>query len=167
MDRLRETFEAFWTEYGSTGATNETLAQWNSIRIEFQKLGLSLPSDYNGTPFNGVVSLMLSAKYGRPFGYRHERLIQVAHTAFDHYKQFLLPFGWALQAYGHQAVLDSQDTKGNWAKRRKEIREGIATKDPKYLLNTEFDLLIGFLVPKIKDKLSEDEDVDCDEVNWE
>jgi hypothetical protein len=115
--------------------------------------GLALPEHYTEPPFNGIVSLMSSAKHGRPIGYGHERLIQVANTAFDHYKSFLLPFGWALQAYEHNTVLDAQDTKGTWQKRRKTIRERMKAKDPAYERNADYDTLISFLLPEMKAKL--------------
>lgn len=151
---LRQTFEHFWERYGGASSTEATRASWSALRDECKPHGLNLPDHYTEPPFNGIVSLMLSAKHGRPIGYGHQRLIQVANTAFDHYKPFLLPFGWALQAYGRNAALDDQDTKGTWRKRRKAIREQIKAKDPAYERDTTYDILISFLLPEIREKLA-------------
>ncbi|WP_420475251.1 DUF6035 family protein [Noviherbaspirillum sp. ST9] len=153
LEALRQTFECFWERYGGMSSTESIRTKWGELRDKFKPYGLALPEHYTEPPFNGIVSLMLSAKHGRPIGYGHQRLIQVANTAFDHYKPFLLPFGWALQTYGHNAVLDEQDTKGTWKKRRKMIREQIKAKDPSYERNTNYDALIAFLLPQIKRKL--------------
>ena len=60
---------------------------------------------------------------------------------------------WALQAYGHNTVLDAQDTKGTWRKRRKTIRERMKANDPAYERNADYDSLISFLLPEMKAKL--------------
>lgn len=150
---LRQMFKRFWELHGGASSTEAIRAKWRALCDEFKPHGLALPDHYTELPFNGIVSLMLSAKHGRPIGYGHRRLIQVANTAFDHYKPFLLPFGWALQAYGHNALLDEQDTKGTWRKRRKTIREQIKAKDPAFERDTDYDILISFLLPEIKAKL--------------
>ena len=153
LAELRQAFERFWETYGKTSSTEASRAEWSKLRHRFEPHGLALPDHYTEGPFHGIVSMMLSAKYGRPIGYGHERLIQVANTAFDYYKPFLLPFGWALQAYEHNAMLDVQDTKGTWRKRRNMIRERIKANDPDYERNPGHDLLIAFLLPKIQSKL--------------
>lgn len=105
-------------------------------------------------PFHGVVSIILSARYGRPIGYRLQRLIEVTNVVFNAYKAYLLPFGWTLDAFNHSAVLQGQDKKGIWAKRRKQIRHGIESRDEAYRWDQQYDRLFAFLVPQIREKLA-------------
>lgn len=94
--------------------------------------------------------MMLSAKHGVPIGYGYEKLIEVAHVAFTSYKNYLLQFGWALNTYGRQALLDSQDHTGRWRGRRKLIREAMREGLPEYQAFNDFDRLISFLLPEVQ-----------------
>lgn len=114
-----------------------------------------LPESYFGEdPFHGVVSIILSARYGRPIGYRLQRLIEVTNVAFNSYKAYLLPFGWTLEAFDQHAVLQDQDRKGTWAKRREQIRYGLQNRDDSYRQDQQFDRLFAFLIPEISDKFA-------------
>jgi hypothetical protein len=145
---LRNTFESFWKEHGNK-PSKIGLQQWQPLREKFKTYGIELPEFYNTSPFSGVVSIMLSAKYSKPIGYDLEKMIQVTNVVFNSYKPYLYLFGKALQQYG-DIKLTGQDIKGTWAKQRKLIREGMETKNPSYDRNKEYDDLIKFLLPELK-----------------
>ena len=79
-------------------------------------------------------------------------MIQVTNVAFNSYKPYLRLFGKALQKYG-DIELAGQDIKGTWAKQRREIREHMEAKDPIYECNKEYDELIAFLLPELKQQI--------------
>lgn len=147
--RLRDDFEAFWREYGGNYDKDGT-EEWSRLRSRFSGIGISLPTYYSTRPFSAVISIMLSAKHGVPIGYGYEKLIEVAHVAFTSYKNYLLQFGWALNAYGRQALLDSQDHSGKWLNRKRLIREAMKIGMSEYQAFNDFDDLISFLLPEVK-----------------
>jgi hypothetical protein len=51
-------------------------------------------------------------KYASAVGFDYDKLIQVAHLLAERYRRQLLPFGWALAAYGTKTVVDEQDHTG-------------------------------------------------------
>ncbi len=97
--------------------------------------------------------MMLSAKYGEPVGYRLQKLIEVTNVAFNAYKHYLYLFGWTLKAYGNESVVDAQDNKGTWRNRRDVIRHAMVAKNPDYERCTDFDDLILFLLPELRDRV--------------
>jgi hypothetical protein len=156
---LRELFEQFWKEYGNEQSKPGT-ESWVHIRKTFKNINIELPEYYYISPFSGVVSIMLSAKYGQPIGYRYQKLIEVTNIAFTSYKHYLFIFGWALKVYSHDKIADAQDTKGTWRKRREEIRQAMITNDPKYERHRDYDLLIFFLLPELARQLEKHNQLD-------
>lgn len=148
----RDAFVNFWQEHG--GKSSKAGHQhWEDLRTIFKSYGLELPEFYDSTPFNGVISIMLSAKHGHPIGYRYQKLIEVTNVAFNSYKNYLMLFGWALKVYGRMELLDSQDTKGTWSRRRTIIRDAMAAEEASYARKMEYDELIFFLLPELPKKL--------------
>ncbi|WP_223886401.1 hypothetical protein [Pseudomonas syringae] len=152
--QLRQEFHDFWLEHG-TSEEPEADVTWSELRerMALAMPQISLPRSFHEGRFHGAVSVVLSARYGRPIGYRLPRLINVTNTAFDYYKAYLLPFGWTLEAFHQAELLASQDTKKTWGKRRKIIREALRSKDPAYRQDLTYNRLFAFLVPEIKDDL--------------
>lgn len=151
---LRDAFETFWKKYCGN-YSREGAREWGELRAMFaaSSVGFELPETYDGRPFAGVISMMLSAKHGEPFGYRNQKLIDVTNTAFNSYKPYLYLFGWALKIYGHEQQLAAEDTKGTWAARRTIIRQAMETGDPEYQRKTNYDYLVLFLLPELRVKL--------------
>jgi hypothetical protein len=147
---LRNIFESFWQEHGNKSSAIGH-QQWVSLLTKFKIYGMELPEFYDSRPFSGVISIMLSAKYGKPIGYNFEKMTQVTNVAFNSYKPYLYFFGKALKTYGHME-LNGQDVKGTWAKQRKLIRDGMEVEDPSYDRNKEYDDLIEFLLPELKNR---------------
>lgn len=154
LDSMRQDFHQFWLEFGAEESRNADVA-WTELRERMKNAlpDLELPRSYWQGPFHGAVSIMLSARYGRPVGYRHDRLLNVTNTAFEYYKPFLLPFGWTLRDFGWNETLDQQDKKGTWAKRRAEIRAGMRAKNKAYQPDDQFNQLFAFLIPEIRESL--------------
>lgn len=154
LDSMRQEFHEFWLEFGAEESRDADVA-WTELRERMINVlpDLELPRSYWQGPFHGAVSIMLSARYGRPVGYRHDRLLNVTNTAFEYYKPFLLPFGWTLRDFGWNETLDQQDKKGTWAKRRAEIRAGVRAKDKAYQPDGQFNQLFAFLIPEIRENL--------------
>lgn len=153
--RLRQEFHDFWLEHGTSEEPEADLA-WSELRerMTLAMPQISLPRSFHEGRFHGAVSIVLSARYGRPIGYRLPRLINVTNTAFDYYKAYLLPFGWTLEAFQQAETLASQDTKKTWEKRRKIIREALRSKDPAYRQDLQYNRLFAFLVPEIKEEIA-------------
>lgn len=162
--KIRDLFVNFWKTHGGS-SSQQGRDEWDSLRSVFKEYQVSIPEFYDVKPFSGVVSIMLSAKYGYPVGYASNTLIQVTNTAFEYYKNYLYLFGKALQAYGRYDLLDIQDTKGTWQKRREMIRKAMrenneASKNgreipfPEYKRDSQFDELILFLLPELEKTLS-------------
>lgn len=114
---------------------------------------IKLPNFHWADPFQGAVSIVLSARYGRPIGYRFERLLNVSNQAFNSYKPFLLQFDWTLEIFEQNELLAEQDKKGTWAKRRAIIRTGFKDRDEAYRPDLKFNLLFAFLVPELRERL--------------
>jgi len=155
-DVLRMRFIDFWGK-NAADHTKISIESWNSIRDDFKGYDILLPENHCLNPFNGVVSIMLSAKLGKPFGYKLHKLIEVTNVAYNYYKNYLYLFGWALRVYGNDDVVNGEDTKNVWKKRCKEIREQMKAHDPAYDRNTDYDQIIFFLLPE----LTTDSRVDC------
>jgi len=154
-DSARQAFYDFWSEHAAND-NHESDHAWDKLVANLREVAphLPLPVNYRMGKFHGAISLMLSARFGRPVGYRQPRLLNVANTAFDHYKPYLLAFGWTLKACGHDQRLSEQDAKQTWLHRKGLIREGLASQDEAYRQDLSYNALIAFLVPEIREKLS-------------
>jgi Family of unknown function (DUF6035) len=128
-DNLRAEFLSLWTELEpSSDDSPETSARWAAFKAEFATRGIDVWLDprENGS-FRGMMNGLLSAKLGRPVGWRFETLIQVAHHLADRYPEHLLGFGYAnkhfdtLDDLGRQKLLENQDTSKKWAKKQPYI----------------------------------------------
>lgn len=146
--KLVAEFEEFWREWAGDYSP-EIRTKWQQLRLKLIEAGneTPLPMDHTVKPFNGVISIMLSAKYGKPVGYKFKTLLEVANTAYNSYKPYLLPFGHALRAYGYSDLPSQQDKSEKWDEKRASIRIGLQTAAPEYTQRTELNQLIAFLVP--------------------
>lgn len=159
ISKARQAFYDFWFEHAPNDC-RETDAAWVILREKMRVAlpRLHLPTDYRTGKFHGAISLMLSARFGRPVGYNLPRLLNVANTAFDHYKQYLYPFGWALKLCDTEHLLKEQDTKGTWLRRIEVIKDGMRKHDEAFRQDPSLNRLIAFLVPEITEKLAQARD---------
>ncbi|MCV4264481.1 DUF6035 family protein [Pseudomonas capsici] len=155
-DTAWQAFLDFWMQHAATDS-KESDEAWRALREQLNtaRPDLPLPSDYRMGKFHGAVSIMLSARFGYPVGYNLPRLLNVANTAFDHYKGYLLAFGWTLREFGNEQLLADQDAKQTWQRRKKVIREGLERMDDAFRQDRSYNHVIAFLIPEIKDKLAQ------------
>jgi len=156
---VRQAFYDFWNQHAANDC-RETDAAWVTLRekMRIAMPRLQLPVDHRTGKFHGAISIMLSARFGRPVGYNLPRLLNVANTAFDHYKDFLYAFGWTLRLCGHEDSLKAQDSKGTWLRRTEIIKEGMRNYDEDFRQDPSLNHLIAFLVPEITEKLAQARD---------
>lgn len=82
---VRQAFYDFWKQHAANDC-RETDAAWVTLRekMRIAMPRLQLPVDHRTGKFHGAISIMLSARFGRPGDYNLPRLLNVANTAFDH-----------------------------------------------------------------------------------
>lgn len=151
-DALRARLEDFWLRHGAE-CTHEAQAEYKPIRDALQTAGISVPEWYLERPFSSLMSLLFSAKHGRPVGFGHTKFIEVAHTAFQHHKQFLYPFGWVSQQHGTQGILTEQDHTGSWAKRREAFKQATRRRDSAFTPDIQCVPIVDFLFPGVGGRL--------------
>jgi hypothetical protein len=92
---------------------------------------------------------ILSAEAGTPIKWKFKKLIEVAIRMFDGHKEHLLTFGFAVQHFKRDGLINEQDTKGTWAGRRSKIREALRNHDPAFAPDTRWLPALSFLFPDI------------------
>lgn len=104
----------------------------------------------------GVLSILYSAKMGKPIRCGNPNLLGVANTAFGKYKGFLRLFGALLVKHEHWEKLLAQDRKKNgWlepkANAARQLRE---RQHPDYVRPMEYDALLKFLFPEVAEHIT-------------
>ncbi len=102
-----------------------------------------------GTPSNlrvpiRMVKVIETAKAGKPVGFGHETLVDVAHHLFHQRSELLKGFGYLLRAYGHHHLLAEQDTSRKWANKVTVHRDAMR-RDPRFQLAEDEQRLFDFL----------------------
>jgi len=109
---------------------------------------------YRGDDFlRSAIWSLLSAREGRPIGYKFKKLIEVAHNTFEHFPSLLIPFGHMLKAHEHSQILDDLDQQQKWAAKIKRLRIGVRQGDPVYSLDSGLVPILSFLFPEIAESL--------------
>lgn len=150
---LRLRFGRWWASH-DWPPSDET---WQTFRKEFKAHGVFLPEWT--TDVRGLLNALYTAKAGRPVGYRHAKLIAVAHTIADSHQNVIQPFRAALMAYDRAAQVKAEDApesgqqKGRWAKKVEAYKARLRAGDPAYAREQKHDPLIAFLFPEVWEKL--------------
>ncbi len=155
QNRLRNDIFSFWERCGGRdGNDREDADEWSVLRGWLMRSGIDVPHSHRAEDnFRIAISSLLSAKLGRPVGYRYTGLIEVAHLLAEYHKQHLYAFGWALRAYGTDSVVAEQDQSGKWAKRKEVIHSRMVENDPAYWPCKEWSDALRFLFPEIGDRI--------------
>jgi hypothetical protein len=95
------------------------------------------------------VNAILSVREGRPVGWDFAKLIQVGHHIAERHGDLLAAFGAAVKVYDRDSLLEAEDAKGSWARRRRTIRERMAAGDVGVSPNTDVLPLLEVLFPEI------------------
>lgn len=153
--RLREEVFRYWTEMSiRNGLDRRALASWRETVASAASRGLRLPPDPDEEPgFVRAVSVLLSAKLGRPAGYRVSSLLQVAHVVAESLPQLLVPFGFALKAYGTEATVEREDVNGTWRAKRAGFRERIEADPRSHFAELPYAETLRFLFPEIAERI--------------
>jgi hypothetical protein len=152
-DLRQALFDVLTIRSADSDSTTRAVA-WSDVKQRFAKRGLCLVGDFDADAhLRNIVCGVLSARQGRPIGYRFEKLIQVAHHLADSFPEGLIPFGLALRATAHNSLLREQDKYGHWARKAAKLRTAYRDGDPAYVLNDALRRVLVFLFPEIADKL--------------
>jgi len=153
-DDLRQAFWDFWhlpNKYGDYLASRRA---WDRLRARFNASGIRVPAEFSlAWRLETVINAVLSAKDGRPVGWKYKSLVEVAHLLENKYKDILIAFGYALKAFGHHEILSADDKSGKWKNKQSSIRDHIKRYDPDYIPDDEWVGLVGFLFPDIREPL--------------
>jgi len=154
-DQIRNDFQAFWERFGA-GYDPAAEEEYKRVSAKIDDLKINVAAKHTDSEFSAAMRLCYSAKVGRPIGFEYEndRLIQVAHWAYDHHKPLLYAFTRLVEVYGHTPTLASQDRTGKWANRRKEAEQAWLESDNFQAEENVFDHdesysdLLAFLFPE-------------------
>ncbi len=145
---LRDRFEKFWINRDPYPWRYSP--DWGWLQNQLANRSISLPDNpYDGDGLAFLLDALYSAKHGRPIGWRHKKLIEVAHRVEGSYKSFLRAFRSALSAYGRADQIRQEDMSGKWRRKVKTYRPLINAEDKLYEPNRGFDALVSFLFPEI------------------
>lgn len=143
FNKLRDLFEYGWengdTDYG-------WFWQWHSSFEEKFEL-YEIKTGSFGDGYIVLIKAILSAKYGKPIGYKFSKLLQVAHVLLEHHPEFWKHFLLVVKYYGHMDLLKSQDIKGKLFSKTKKISAENFDSDHSY------NSLIEFLCPIFEGRL--------------
>lgn len=143
FNELRDLFEYGWV-HGDTDYS--WFWQWHSSFDEKFKL-YEIKTGSFGDGYIILIKAILSAKYGKPIGYKFSKLLQVAHVLLEHHPEFWKHFLLVVKYYGHMDLLKSQDIKGKLFSKTKKISAEDFKPDHAY------NPLIEFLCPIFQGKL--------------
>jgi len=146
---------AYWTEKGiRRGLDRRSLAEWEATVRKAGARGVALPPDPDREPgFVTAVSVLLSAKLGRPAGYKYSKLLQVAHQVAESHDELLIPFGFALKAYGTEATIEAEDGKGTWRDRKAGFRDRIAAAPEAHFAGLSHAAALRYFFPEVAEKI--------------
>ncbi|WP_343864338.1 DUF6035 family protein [Caenispirillum bisanense] len=154
-EALREEIFSYWTEKNiRMGLDKSSLLSWEATVGKAAQRGLTLPQvPDEHAAFVTAVAVLLSAKLGRPAGYRYTKLIQVAHQVAESHSELLVPFGFALKAYGTEAIVDAEDGKGTWRQRKVGFKERIAASPGAHFAALPYAGALRYLFPELSEKI--------------
>jgi len=133
---------------------DERIRSWCALDDRLRRIGVALPP-YNGSEhLRKLLCFLFSIEEGKPVGFKFQKLVQVAHHAFDKHKSLLWIFGHALKAYKRSQQLLQEDSSGKWAKRIAENGKQINAREGEFKPDTAYDQLVIALFPELAPKLS-------------
>tara|TARA_R110002124_G_C8954742_1_gene513593 strand:- start:1555 stop:2967 length:1413 start_codon:yes stop_codon:yes gene_type:complete len=154
-DALRERFFALWLPLKhAEDLPSGTMTEWTNLCDLFDDRAIYLPDSPNSdSNFTALLNCILSAKSGRPIGWRFQNLIQVGHRIADSYPQHVAAFGFSIKEFEQEILLEMHDKSGKWKIRSAVIRQSLQSRDQDFRPDTDTLPLISFLFPKIATKL--------------
>lgn len=129
-------------------------ARWQALSDSLEERGMKPLVGYGDRyVLETIIRSMLSAKAGKPVGWRYKTLVELSHHLATNHKNCLLAFGYAVNVYGHEHVIKAEDLTGRWEAKLASIRHAIGSYDDEYLPDDDWVELICFLFPEVYEKL--------------
>ncbi len=153
-DDLRQAFWGFWHLPNKYDDYLGSKRVWERLRVRFNASGIRVPPEFPLVwRLETVINAILSAKEGRPVGWQYKSIVEVAHLLENKYKNTLIAFGYALEAFGNRQKLEAEDKSGRWRHKQASIRQHIKDFHPEFVPDNDWADLVGFLFPEIRDRL--------------
>lgn len=152
LNQVRQQLFHFWKAKGNYADPDDEMASenWAYIRGDFLQYGIHLPEFPDGDrETRGMLNALFSAQAGKPIGSNFNQLLQVAHNIADSYPRQLLTFGYAIAEQERVELLESQDKKGKWKTKIKELSLKIGQYSPEYRPDQSLLPLLRFLSPSV------------------
>jgi hypothetical protein len=149
-DDLRQAFHRFWL------SSDQDPGIWAVLRDELLDKGIEVPNSpgHPDGPYH-LLNTLYSAREGRPIGWGHAQLINVAHHVFDRYKPHLWAMRLMLAAHDQRELIRTQDRTGNWRNIKVKTYLGAWKKgDATYAPDRQWDELVCLLFPEISAQLA-------------
>lgn len=156
IDReLREALFTFWI-------AREPLAQpgaeahrvWDELRRSFGERGIQLPpSPGCDSSIEALLNALVSAREGRPIGWRFKRLVEVGHRIAEGYPHHAAAFAVAIRYFNRTGLLNDEDSTARWRRRRQRMRASLEAGEATFRPERESLALIDILVPGGQAKL--------------
>lgn len=163
---LRKKYLEFWQNYRYVGYRGEeALREYSTLFHTSKELHINLPQN----PEQDIARfscLVLSAQKGKPIGFDHRSLLEVANFAYDNCQPLLWYFCTALKSAGNMPILMEEDGRAaerkkrqfkrhiSWEDKLDNIRAGIRewnfSQRGEYAQDRHFDQLFGFLLPELE-----------------
>lgn len=131
--------------YDTDGNYGSVEQQWIDLNDELKRQGWGLIGQYaDFTKLTRMVHVIETARRGRPIGFGHRNLAEVAHHLFDQHPDYLLAFGHLLKAFDTMEILYRDDRTGKW--RMKVRRERAALREePRFRMQPDEEAMLAFL----------------------
>lgn len=153
LNNVLHEFEVLWNaviqqDYNFT-PRSRLVAEWAHIRQKLMLFKIDAPEAITHSPYRTLINGLISAKRGEPVGMKYVQgeLIRVAHVVFETCPQFLMHFRLTLRHYGHDHLLQEQDSNGKWAAKLNKHKTNPTEPDRTY------DRFVEFLVPAFEGRL--------------
>lgn len=152
---LRERFFALWLPLKhAEDLPSGIMTEWVNLCDLFDDRNIYLPdTPHSDSSFTALLNCILSAKSGKPIGWRFQNLIQVGHRIADYYPQHVAAFGFAIQEFEQKHMLELNDRSGKWRNRSASIHQALKMRDQHFRPDLDTLPLISFLFPKIAAKI--------------
>lgn len=153
-EKLRADFVAFWLDLDTSDDDDGTARHWSDFRSNLGRFGVQISRWPDHDPqFRALMNAMLSAELGKPARWKFKQLVEVGHYLNNGYKTLLLPYGYALEFFGRQALIKAQDQSRKWQARSDEVRDRLLAKDSGYLPDEATLTTLDFFYPSIAEKV--------------
>lgn len=154
---LRNAAEAFVEYCSGTKWPNANSSEMIKLRESCRGLKMPIPEDMY--PINTLVQSIASLKQGKVVGFGYYKLLQVANHMAQNNSSLLLFFTVAAEVYKKKAVLEREDWKQTWYKKKEAIWNKAKKAQGVYVMADEqYRALIFMLFPELEEPFDEERD---------